>query len=481
MSNVLSKEQIAEINYNCTQSVEYFAQMFLPHLCYKKTAPFQREIYTDLLKHKYYACAAPRGHAKSTLGLIVNSMHFALFRKTGDISLLSASESFIINEIVRVIKREFETNDLLIRFFGEQKTAKWSETYFVIKNGIAFEAAGIGGQLRGGRRGLISLDDLESNESVESEDQRNKLKNRINKELIPKLLPNGQIVYFGTIIHSLAYLKQIIDVPDNGWFKRLYRAYPDQRQEKGHELWPDMLGHEELQQRKAIMGSNAFQSEYMNNPVSDETAPIKESQIRYWTELPQQLSCVIAVDPAYSEDNTADYKVAVVVGLDAQGNRYLLSYLRTHEPSGAFIDGILNLYGQYKGMVTGLGVPNGGTEKEFYRSVVNKATERRIYPPFVELKNTFISATGEAKRNKKSRIIASLQPLFEAGKYYISPAHMEAREELLTIGSSVHDDLVDAMAYAEQILTPAFYEIPDTNQQPALNMRGRSTNYGMED
>ena len=72
----------------------------------------------------------------------------------------------------------------------------------------------------------------------------------------------------------------------------------------------------------------------------------------------------------------------------------------------------------------------------------------------MELSNSFISATGKSVRSKKQRIIASLQPLFEAGKYYIHPEHTDAREELLNIGGSRWDDLVDTMAYAEQIICP---------------------------
>ena len=478
---MLSKGEVEKIYWNCANSVEYFGYYFFPHILSKSIAEFHKEVYQDLLRSEYYACAAPRGHAKSTLGLVINSMHFALFRKVGDVTLLSASESFVINEIVRIIKREFEQNEKLHAFFGELKTAKWSETYFVLSNGIAFEAGGIGGQLRGGRRGLIALDDLESNETVESEEQRNKLKNRINKELIPKLLPKGQMAYFGTVIHTLCYLKQILDTPNNGWKKRIYKSYVDEIELPGHELWAGMLPHAELQRRKAIMGSHAFQAEYMNNPTSAETAPIKDAQIRYWDELPAQLSCVIAIDPAYTEDLTRDFKVAVLVGMDASGNRYLISYLRNHAPAGEFMDGVLNLYGQYKGICTAIGCPSGGTEKEFYRSLVNKATERRIYPPFVELKNTFVNAQGEAQRNKQKRIIASLQPLFEAGKYYIHHSHQEAKEELLTVGSSRWDDLVDALAYAEQILTPAYFELGEVSEDNSPAMAGKSSNYGMDD
>lgn len=483
----IDKAEVVKLFNRFKNDVEFFGYYFFPHLLNRRCASFHSEIYKDLLKPQFYACAAPRGHAKSTIGLIVKPIHYSIFDGTGDITLLSASESFIVNEITRRIKSEFENNERMKAFFGNMVTKKWAETYFIINNSylgrqVSFEAAGIGGQLRGGRRGLIALDDLESNESVESEDQRTKLRNRVNKELVPKLLPDGQMIYFGTIISPLCYLKAILDTPDNGWKKKTFKAYVDGIQEAGHELWAEMLPHEELQKRKRVIGTNAFNSEYMNTPVTDETAAIKESQIRYWTELPAQLSAVITVDPAYSEDPKADYKVATVIGIDQNLNRYLLAYLRTHQPSGEYIDGILNLYLQYRHIITGVGIPSAGTEKEFYKSVVNKSTERKIYPPFIELKNTFITATGEAKRSKNARIIAALQPLFEAGKYYINASHLEAREELLLLtarGEMERDDLIDAMAYAEQILTPSFYDTQTQNNKQS-NMAGKSADYGIE-
>lgn len=491
MSVNFSLVEKEEILLRAQYDMAFFAWYFFPHLVGREMAVFHRQVYKDLLVHDYYACAAPRGHAKSTIGLIINSMHFALYRKIGDITLLSQSEDFVRNEIVRRIKNEFENNELLIFFFGNQVTDKWSEGYFVLANGIAFESAGIGGQLRGGRRGLIALDDLESNETCESEDQRKKLEARVTKELIPKLLPGGQMVYFGTLIHSLCYLKQILDggtidtADGNGWFKRLYRAYTGDQQE-GNELWPAMLSHSELQSRRAKMGSSAFNSEYMNNPVASEDAPIKDYQIRTWENLPAQYSCVIAVDPAYSEDAKADYKVGVVVAIDQAQNRYCVEYIRTKKPSGEFIDGVLNLYIKYKNYITALGVPAAGTEKEFYRTFTAKAEARKLYPPMVELKNLYVTSTGDAKRGKHQRIIAALQPLFESGKYYIGKEHSELREELLTIKSSVNDDLVDAITYCESLLTPIYFDDNNKNEKwdveaSPVMQRGKAALYGMED
>jgi phage terminase large subunit-like protein len=283
----------------------------------------------------------------------------------------------------------------------------------------------------------------------------------------------------GSIINQLAVLKQILET-NNGWTKRIYRAYHDKIQEPGNELWPELWGHKRLQERKAEIGSWAFSSEYLNDPASSDTNSIKMESIRRWKELPSQLSCVITVDPAYSEEAKADYKVACLVGIDQNMNRYLVHYIRTHAPQGEFIDAVLNLWMQNRSTITAVGIPSSGTESEIFRSFVNKANDRKIYPPFSELKNTFITAQGVAKRGKASRIIAALQPLFEQGKYFIGEAHTEAFEELASLNPNLDqrwDDLIDAMAYAEQLIQPVFLKQDNKfEEKPKIIVN----NYGWE-
>jgi len=269
---------------------------------------------------------------------------------------------------------------------------------------------------------------------------------------------------------------------DNGWEKRKYQAYEDGVQETNKELWPELWNHEKLQQRKAEIGSWAFSTEYLNNPIANETAPIREDQIRYWKDLPKQLSCVVAVDPAYSDDETADYKVAAVVGIDQTGNHYLMEYIRTHDPIGSFQDSVINLYLKYKNILTGVGIPNQGAEKAFFESFLSKCESRKVLGlPITELKNTFTNAvTQVSARNKKTRVVAALQPLFEQGKYYIGVNHIEARDELLTIGFSRWDDLVDAMSYAEQILQPVYYDAqPEDIYHEEEKIYHGDTGYGL--
>ena len=443
---------------------------------------FHREIYTQLPDTERLCLAAPRGSAKSTITSVFFPLWLALFEKRKDIVIISASEGLAI-ELLRKIKREIEYNPKIKFFFGDLGSNKWTENHIVLKNSkrVSIRARGAGGQIRGFRPDVVICDDIETDESVESEEQRKKLKDWLFKACLNTLLPGGQFIIIGTIIHPLCVLNDLL-ASDNDWPKKRYTAYKDGIQETGNELWPDLWPHNKLQERKREIGSWAFASEFMNNPVSDETAPIKENQIRYWKELPHQYSCVIAVDPAYSEEEHADYKVAVVVAIDQNLNRYLLSYVRTHAPQGEYFNAIANLWLQHKSVCTGLGIPSGGVEKSFYQSFLKHCESKNLYPNVVELKNVVKATAGGATiRGKKARIINALQPLFESGKYYIHANHYEAREELLTVGSSRWDDLVDAMAYAEQILQPIYFDMKmyeDGVNEVERQNRG-STGYGI--
>lgn len=468
-----------------SQDIGEFAKYFFPHLLEFKTPDFHYEIYGMMKSEGRIALAAPRGHAKSTIISVIYPSWLALFEKRKDICVISASETLAV-ELVRKVKLELETNQKIIHFFGDLISDKWTESHLILKNGtrVNLRAKGAGGQIRGFRPDVVICDDIETDETVESEEQRKKLKSWIFKACINTLLPKGQFIIIGTIIHPLSVLNDLLNV-DNGWLKKKYRAYIDGRQEKGYELWPQLWTHERLQERKKEIGSWAFAAEYLNDPVADETAAIKETMIRYWKELPQEYSCVITVDPAYSEEESADFKVASVIGIDKNDNRYLIDYVRTHAPTGEFSDQILNLYLSNKRFCTGVGLPKGAGDTEFFNSFMKRMEERRIYEcPIVELKNTYTTADGMKKRNKGARIIAALQGLFERGKYYIHADHLEARDELLSITPS-HlprwDDISDTMAYAEQILQPVYFgaEEQDEYEQQFETINHGTTGYGI--
>jgi len=478
----LTKEQVLQYYKLFESDFLEFSKYFLRHYLTSKIPEFHLEIYNLLPKEQRIILATPRGHGKSTICSVFYPLWLALFQKRQDITIISASETLAI-EWLRKIKRELEQNQKVLAFFGDLRSGKWTENHIILGNDryVNIRARGAGGQIRGFRPDTLICDDLETNESVESEDQRKKLKAWIFKDCLNTLMPEGQFIMIGTIIHPLSVLSDLLAI-DNGWKKRKYQAYIDGKQEKGHELWKDLWFHERLQDRKREIGTWAFAAEYMNDPVSDETAPIKDENIRYWKTLPEVYTGVLAIDPAYSEDEKADYKVASHIIMDQGMKRYLASYIRTHAPQAEFFNLIINLWQSNRNTTTAVGIPDAGVEKSFYDSFVKYCAEKNIGIPIVALKNTFTqTGTNVTKRNKKQRIIAALQPLFEQGRYFIHPNHIEARDELLTIGSSRWDDIVDTMAYGEQLLQPVFIDNKDFVEEPLDNKKiAGMANYGMD-
>jgi len=479
---LLDKDSLTKYYNIFSNSLLEFAEFFFPHLLEFNVPDFHKEIYSLLPSTERLVLAAPRGFAKSTISSVIYPLWLSLFGKRKDICIISASESLSI-EWLRKIKREIEQNPKINAFWGDLKSDKWTESHIILNNNdkVNIRAKGAGGQIRGFRPDCVILDDIETDESVLSEDQRKKLKDWLFKACLNTLLPGGQFIVIGTLIHPLAVLSDLISM-DNNWNKRKYRAYKDGRQEKGFELWPSLWSHEKLQQRKLEIGSFRFASEYMNDPVSDEAAPIKDNHIRYWKNMPAEYSGVIAVDPAYSDDDSADYKTASLIIMDNNYNRYLIHYIRTHAPIGEFQEAVLNMWLANRNFITAVGIPNSGVEKGFFESFLKKCDSKKVYPPIAELKNTFTnSQTQVSARNKKARIIAALQPLFEQGKYFIGADHIEARDELLTIGSSRWDDIVDTMSYAEQILTPSYGLNTGVDTKGEPQHAGDITNYGWGD
>jgi hypothetical protein len=454
-SSQFSESDLREIIERTRDNPLSFSKVFCKNIVTGNVPEFHKDIYKLICNNDRVCLAAPRGFSKSCIVSKIYPLWLALFEKRSDITIISASETLAV-EHLRYIKQEIETNPLITAVWGDLKSDKWTENHIILNlpsGKVNLRAKGAGGQIRGFRPDCLILDDIETDDSVESEDQRSKIKNWLFKACLNTLLPRGQMLIIGTLIHPLSVLADLLDTP-NGWAKKKYTAYVDGIQEAGHELWAEQRPHEWLQQRKAEIGSWAFASEFMNDPSTDGSTPIKPNMLRYWETLPDQINLAITVDPAYSDDEKSDYKVAALVGIDQKGNRYLIDYIRTHKPMGEFIDSVLNLYLRNKATITAVGLPNSGTEKQFFTSFLEKANMRQVYPPVMDLKHSYTSSTGGQVRQKKARITAALQPLFEQGKYFIHANHYEARDEILTIGHSRWDDLTDCMAYAEQILTP---------------------------
>ena len=210
--------------------------------------------------------------------------------------------------------------------YREQR-AKRTTKDFITLGGLRFTGAGAGQSLRGMKTGsqrpsLIVVDDLENDVNVLTADQRGKLKDWFTKALLNLPGPDGaRIIVIGTVLHKDALLKWLLSESQAPfWTQRFYRAYQDD----GTPLWPSAWTAEKLERKRGEIGSRAFSSEFMNEPVDEGSTLWKEAWLNAnrRSKAANLTRLAVAVDPSTS--GTGDACGIVAGGLGHDGHGYTL-------------------------------------------------------------------------------------------------------------------------------------------------------------
>lgn len=413
---------------------------------------FQQLIFDKLNKIKTIkrlALASPRGFTKSTTCSIMFPLQAAAFKNFENILIVSNSEALSIH-LIRQIRMNIEDNQMLKTLVGDLTSAKWTETHLILKNGVNIRGCGWGAQIRGFRPDLIIIDDFESDETVRSEDMRMKMREWLNKALINSLTPDGCVVFIGTIISRLSILFDYINHAPEGWEAVFNQAYKNGVEERGMELWPEIWPHERLQSRKSEIGSWAFSSEFMNDPMPSEGNRFSTSTFRYFTNddiKGKALGEYVAIDPAFSSEGSADYGVILNLLHDSEDNAYVDTYYRDKTTSGKLIERFKAMYKARRDKIRAVGVEANGPQRAFYDRLVEECMRDGLFPPFKKL-----TANINGVRNKIDRVTYVLQPRLEAGKLHFRRDQSALIQELMLFPESKHDDLSDALAYGCSLL-----------------------------
>lgn len=399
---------------------------------------FHLEIYDMITSgHKRVACAAPRGHAKSTIISLAYVLWCALTGRKKFIII--ASDTYPQAKMfLETIKTELETNEVIKGLYGSQKTDKWTEADIELKMGCRIMAKGAEMKFRGLKYGrfrpdLIVIDDLENDEMVESKERREKLERWFLGTLLPSLDLDGQVVYIGTILHDDALLMKVLHKYPN-WITKIYKAIQDD----GTALWSEHLSIEKLNEIKeehvAVGKLDIFMAEYMNDPLTDENREFKREFFKYYEKAPDDLKVAITVDPAISKKTHADYSVVFVQGVDKENRRYCLDYTRRRMNPYELSAEIFRLVEKWKPWTVGV-------EKVAYQ-------EALIFILKDEMRkhNKFFKITEISTRSDKTMKIRGLLPMYAAGVMYHQARHTDLEEELLRFPKGIHDDVIDAQA-----------------------------------
>lgn len=459
-----------------SKSIEYFGKVFMAKALSAATPQFHKAIYADLENNSIekLGIVAPRGHSKSTVVSVIYPMWRIIFKPDNEdllILLISEAQSQSVN-FVSIIKYNLAFNPRILDYFGSLEGPKWTEEEIVTSNGAKLVARGTGQRIRGTLAGresitrpnLIILDDFESETNSGTPEAIDKNKKWIAKAVEPSLADDGRMVAIGTIITERAYLKDI--EKDETWKCHFYQAIMNNK-----SLWPERFSMKRLMRIKKSYEDrgegDAFWQEYMNTPINLETQTFKQVDFTYWTgefqlfeglqpalkltdpddgyELPTwtPVTVCIGVDLAISEDRRADFTVIAPLAMDAKERRFMLPYSRLKTKDiDVIVDEMIEVCKRYGASLINI-------ETVQYQQAVAEAFRKAMD------KSSFYVTVRETKpRTGKDARIKSLQPYFRSGGFYHQRHMTELEAEFLAWPKAAHDDIPDAIYFANKHLTP---------------------------
>lgn len=285
---------------------------------------------------------AARGFGKSHFFSIAYPIWKA-WKNPGKRILLLSGNKDQVSRILLDIQKELEENPKLEFLLPKtRKKKRWSSSQMVLANGAEIYSAGYRKKVRGGHPVAIVLDDILNDEDSFSPTVRKRNIKYFFTAIIGMAIPGTQVVLVGTPLH-VADLYGIVSKRP-GFICESFPAIIEDAEGNEASAWPEGRPLEWLQLQRAGMSSLQFDQEYRCRPATDagslfptellNNATILRDDftlggtIEKWRNSSAQIkSAYTGIDLGLAAKD-GDYTVIWTVGLDAQGNRWVMDIQR---------------------------------------------------------------------------------------------------------------------------------------------------------
>lgn len=451
------------------QSLLNFAMIYLAEYVKFPYANFHRYLEEDLYddEEKRILAMMFRESAKTVLCGLVYPLWCICYKKRHFIIYGSDEENAAASNMANLIY-QLQANTLIANDFGTlyfeprgiyKTTKKKTVKDFVTTNNIRVYARAVGQKVRGKlhnshRPDLFLGDDLESIRNTNTKESRDKIDKWIHSEVLPALdQAYGKAVIMANLLNEDAVAQRLANKPE------VWKVHRVPVQKDGKFAWPArwvqtkeeakkvnakrnrdqwVVSVEEVKEDK---GSLIFNQEYMLKPIRDEDQIIFPNHCHLydtkfkWTDE-KRFKVVMAVDPAISEKQKADYTAIAVFLLDKITNQaYCLDFVNKRMSFQQIKDQINKLWKYWQPQAV---------------LVEDVAAQNWLIQ---DLRNEYQMRVIGVKRraDKRSRLV-SVSYLFEQGKVHFKANQEIIIDQLVNFGSMAHDDLVDAVIDCLQYL-----------------------------
>lgn len=340
----------------------------------------------------------------------------------------------------------------------------------------AFYAVGVGGPLTGRGAHLLLIDDpVKNREDAESEVIRKKTKDWYTSTAYTRLMPGGRIIIIQTRWHEddLAGWLQT-EHAHEGWVILNLPAIND----AGEALWPDQYPIEALEQIKRALPPRDWSALYQQSPSPETGDYFKREWLHLVDHVPPRETMLLYGGSDYAvTSNGGDYTVHGIVGLDPNGDPWLLDLWRAQSSSDVWVEAFCDLVQKWKPV--GWGEETGQIKSGVGPFLIKRMMERGSYVA----REQFATRGDKAVRAQSFRgLIATRGLRIPKDAPWVS----DLISEMMSFPVGVHDDQVDMLGLIGQLIdrmsagtTPKQAEQPHIMHTtgdilaPKLNMGGR--------
>lgn len=249
-------------------------------------------------------------------------------------------------------------------------------------------------------------------------------------------------------------------------------------------IFPEEFNELKLERWRRRLGNYLYSCQFLNNPSAPENADFKADDLRYFS-LQKEIStngeqwvihhetangivkknipvshlnlCVVA-DPNHSGNSGSGRcrHAIITVGLSSDGDFYAIDPWALASNFDTFYAKIYEMTDKWR--VKKVGVESYAAQKYIIHHIeyINKTTGR--YMKVVPLEGEVDAGDGEMTRKKEFRIRNVISPIVESGHLWIQRRSVDFFGEFSTFPKGRYKDLLDAFAYAPQMLRlPASY------------------------
>ena len=445
-------EQV-EAEKRAMTSLLAFRDKFIPSDDDVEPAPFHEEWSNILLDgHENFAVEAFRESAKTQIVIRANLLHALTYPQPqrSYLVIICANQTLASKRLVEV-SREFLGSADMKRMVSEVKdnSGLALEVHYTNGSKVRIEAYGKGAALRGlswgaKRPDLVIIDDPQDSEDARSEAVTIKDWDWFLSDVY-FLGKNTRIFLIGNNLGERCIIEQVLQ--SNELLNFTARRIPILTDE-GKSAWPSKWPLREIEKSRenaALLGkTDIWYRERMCQCISPASQKFKRDYFRYYDKPPNlsELNVYTTVDLAISQKVNADYSAIVTVGVNRDGHWFVLDVEYGRYDPSTTMDAIFSAVSLWRPLSVGI-------EAVAYQSALQHFLQKEM-----PKRGIFFRIQPLKAEKKKELRIDAIQPRFVVGTVWFQKGAAwldKIESELLAYPHGAHDDVIDALAYMEQM------------------------------